>query len=231
MDPILANDPDSEAGLGEEWADDRSGPLKGLRNLFNPLPWKPPDAGVTTSTDMSTVAGDIGSARLLSSEAEALFAFRREQALRAEARATTLQGSVGIAVGLVLTGTAFLLDPTKVADRGWRLALTVVVAALLACLAMAGYLATRATVKLLPYWKPTSKAAIARAGMTDVGAYRNRALSLLRMSEANSYFSNFKITQVNAAGLWYRGALGCFAALSLLLMIYAAVGPIPSAGT
>jgi hypothetical protein len=49
-------------------------------------------------------------------------------------------------VGLVLTGTAFLLDPTKVADRGWRLALTVVIAALLTSLAMAGYLARLAHV-------------------------------------------------------------------------------------
>jgi hypothetical protein len=56
--------------------------------------------------------------------------------------------------------------------------------------------------------------------MRNVDAYRDRALSLLRMWDANSYFSNFKITQVNVAGLWYRGPLGCFAALSLLLMIY-----------
>jgi hypothetical protein len=211
------------------WADDRSGPLKALRDLVNPLPWRGRDPNLPARLEQ-TVPGNIDSARFLLSEAEALFDTRRDQALRAEARATTLQGSVGIALGLVLTGTAFLLDPTKVADRGWRLALTVVIAALLTCLAMAGYLATRATVKLLRYIRPGPEAALARATMNDVEAHRDRALSLLISYEENGYFSSFKIKQIHAAGLWYRDALGCFAALSLLLLIYAGVGPIPGAG-
>ena len=61
-----------------------------------------------------------------------------EQALRAETRATTLQASAGVAIGLALTGAAFLVDPTKVSDRYWRLAPTIVFAALRAC-GLSGY--------------------------------------------------------------------------------------------
>jgi hypothetical protein len=39
------------------------------------------------------------------------------------------------------------------------------------------------------------------------------------------YFSAFKIKQVKIAGLWFRGALACFAVLSVLLMAYAVAGP------
>jgi hypothetical protein len=63
-------------------------------------------------------------------EAEGLYAARRDQVIRAEARASTLQASAGVAIGLALTGAAFLVDPTKVANRQWRIALTVVFVAL-----------------------------------------------------------------------------------------------------
>ena len=98
-------------------------------------------------------------------EAEALFAARRDQVVRAEARATTLQASTGVAIGLALTGAAFLVDPTKVANRDWRIALTVALVALLACLGMAGYLANRATAKILTWYGPRVKDIVGRADM------------------------------------------------------------------
>jgi hypothetical protein len=161
-------------------------------------------------------------------EAEGLFAARRDQALRAEARATTLQASAGIAIGLVLTGSAFLIDPTKVADRPWRLVLTAVLAALLGCLAMAGYLANRATTKILSYAAPSPGAVLARAA-TEADPRHKRAIYLLIATNQNFYFSNFKIQQVKMAGFWFRAALACFGVFSLLLMIYAALGPLPHA--
>jgi hypothetical protein len=125
-------------------------------------------------------------------DAEALFLARRDQGLRAEARATTLQASAGIAIGLAFTGAAFLLDPNKVADRGWRIALTVFLAALLGCLGMTGYLATRATVVLLGYREADAGEIVSRASRPDLEASGLRAISLRRLAEDNYYFSQFK---------------------------------------
>ncbi len=160
-------------------------------------------------------------------EAEALFAARRDQVIRAEARATTLQASAGVAIGLALTGAAFLVDPTKVADRAWRIVLTVVFVALLACLGMAGYLANRATAKILTYYGPRISDIVKRANMPIAEACWSRAVVLLKYYEWNRYFSNFKIQQVKIAGLWFRAALVCFALLSVLLAAYTMFGSAP----
>jgi hypothetical protein len=169
------------------------------------------------------------SARLFLAEAEALFAARRDQVVRAEARATTLQASAGVAIGLALTGAAFLVDPTKVADRAWRFALTIVFVALLACLGMAGYLANRATAKILTYYGPRISDVVERAHMPISDACWSRGVALLKYYEWNRYFSNFKIQQVKVAGLWFRAALTCFAALSVLLAAYTLFGSVPHA--
>jgi hypothetical protein len=160
-------------------------------------------------------------------EAEALFAARRDQVVRAEARATTLQASAGVAIGLALTGAAFLLDPTKVASRPWRIALTVVLAGLLGCLGMAGYLANRATAKILTWYGPRISEIVNRAEMPVAEACWARAIALLRCYEWNRYFSNFKIEQVKVAGLWFRAALACFAFLAVLLAAYTMLGSAP----
>jgi hypothetical protein len=166
---------------------------------------------------------------LLLAEAEDLYAARLAQAHRAETRATTLQASAGIAIGLVLTGAAFLIDPAKVADRQWRIALTVVLALALFCLGIAGYLASRATAKVLGFCVPTPDDVQMRASMTEAQANRHRAVQLLKHYNCNFYFSHFKIKHVQVAGLWFRAALSWFAVLSILLMIYTAFGPIPEA--
>lgn len=90
-----------------------------------------------------------------------------------------------MATGLVLTGAAFLLDPTKIADRPWRLALTIVLAALLASLGMAGYLANRATAKILTYWAPSPKRVLQRATLRTPDARRQRAFDLLKYTNEN----------------------------------------------
>jgi hypothetical protein len=210
----------------ERWAEDRSGPLQAVRDAFAP---RPTHQDQSWSEPADARAGDLTpeSARLLLHEAEALFAARRDQALRAESRATTLQASAGVAVGLALTGAAFLIDPTKVADRPWRLALTVVLALMLCCLGMAGYLANRASAKLLNYWQPSPSQIVRRASEPEPQSSRDRALSLLECYAGNYYFVRFKIKHVAVAGLWFRAALACFAALSILLMLYTACGPLP----
>jgi hypothetical protein len=162
-------------------------------------------------------------------EAEALYAARRDQVVRAEARATTLQASAGIAIGLALTGAAFLVDPSKVASRDWRIALAVVLVALLACLGMAGYLANRATATILTWYGPRVGDIFHRAEMPIAEACWSRAVALLNNYEWDRYFSNFKILHVKVAGLWFRAALVCFGLLSVLLAAYTMVGSVPRA--
>jgi hypothetical protein len=106
--------------------------------------------------------------------------------------------------------------------------LTVFLAALLFCLGMAGYLANRATAKLFTYRQPSPKQVLGRAGMSEAQAQWERGVALLDFVGKNTYFSAFKIHQVRVAGLWFRGALACFAALAVLLVVYAAIGPIPA---
>ena len=160
-------------------------------------------------------------------EAEGLYAARRDQVIRAEARATTLQASAGVAIGLALTGAAFLVDPTKVANREWRIALTVVLVALLTCLGMAGYLANRATAKILTWYGPRVSDIVDRVDMPIAEACWRRAVALLKCYEWDRYFSNFKILHVKIAGLWFRAALACFALLAVLLAAYTISGPVP----
>jgi hypothetical protein len=197
----------------------------GFEDLLSPRPKQGPHRQALPSSPPQHLSE--ASARFLLAEAEALFAARRDQVIRAEARATTLQASAGVAIGLALTGAAFLVDPTKVADRPWRIALTVVFVALLGCLAMAGYLANRATAKILTYYGPRISDIVSRAEMPVAEACWSRAVALLRYYEWNRYFSNFKIQQVKVAGLWFRAALVCFALLSLLLAAYTMVGSLP----
>lgn len=205
------------------WADQRKGHLKLLRDLCNPRPWQPdPTEELSVPSQL-----EAPSAQFLLEEAEGVFAERRDQALRAEARATTLQAAAGIAIGLALTGAAFLVDPMKVSDRYWRLGLTVVFAALLLCLGMAGYLANQATAKLLTYARISPSSVLLRAGMAHEEACRDRAAMLLVSARENLYFSVYKIKQVKVAGLWFRGALACFATLSVVLSFYVALGPVP----
>jgi hypothetical protein len=200
-------------------------------DLVSPRPWKPdrvPTADPVPTID-AVSAWDLSdeSSQMLLAEAEAMFVARREQAVRAETRATTLQASAGIAIGLALTGAAFLVDPTKVADRPWRIALAVVFAMLLLCLGMAGYLANRATTRLLTFNAPEPPEMLRRASMKPIDAAWSRSLDLLRFRDENLYFIAFKIKNVKVASLWFRGALASFALLAGLLAVYAIAGPIP----
>src|SRR5438105_2311514 len=58
---------------------------------------------------------------LLMDDAEQLYAGRAEWNSNSEARAVSLLGAVGIAAGLTLTKTSFLLDPKNITDRPWRI--------------------------------------------------------------------------------------------------------------
>lgn len=81
--------PPSAEVVKRRWAEDRTGGLKRLRNAFAPLPSR---AGAPGELRVDDVPAKLEEAAitLLTAEAEVLFIARRDQALRAEARATTL---------------------------------------------------------------------------------------------------------------------------------------------
>jgi hypothetical protein len=209
----------------QPWECERCGRFKSFRNWFSPLPKLDEREPASLTEVPSHLNPRI--APLLLKEAEDLSAARLDQAWRAEARATTLQAAAGIAIGLAFTGAAFLIDPDKVADQFWRVAFSVVLALVLCCLGMAGYLASRATARGLAYCVPTPEDIRKRSSMTELVASRDRAVQLLEHYKCNYYFSHFKIEHVKFAGYWFRAGLGWFAALSILLLIYTAVGPVP----
>jgi hypothetical protein len=72
---------------------------------------------------------------------------------------------------------------------------------------MAGYLANRATAKILTWYGPRLSHIVDRAHMPIAEACWRRAVALLNCYEWDRYFSNFKILHVKVAGLWFRAAL------------------------
>ena len=68
----------------------------------------------------------------------------------AESRATSLQSTVSIAASLVVAGGALLVDPTKIDDRGWRIALLIALGMTLLCLIGCAWRALAVTGRDVP---------------------------------------------------------------------------------
>ena len=120
------------------YSDSRRGFGARIGALLRPLPDRPGWELTTRVTIDSIVPKELeaAQAQALLSEAQELYATRRERAQSAESRAATLQGAVGVAAGLILTGANFVIDPARVADRTWRVILAGCLAALLLCLVL-----------------------------------------------------------------------------------------------
>lgn len=80
-------------------------------------------------------------------EARAIYDHREARLARVEARATTLRGTVSVAVPLTLAAAALILDPNKVEDVGWRTAMAVLALLLVGALVVTGWYAARAALK------------------------------------------------------------------------------------
>lgn len=123
---------------------------RGLRQWVKPLPNRPKLMPLTRDEIESKLprqmSPEIASGVL--EEAAGVVARRDERIATAEAKATTLLGTVAIAASLIIAGSGLILDPGKVADA-WRRVLMLIVLALLICLLMCGYTASRALLQVL----------------------------------------------------------------------------------
>jgi hypothetical protein len=128
---------------------------------------------------------------------------------------------------LVLTGANFVLDPTRVSDRAWRIVLALCLVALLMCFVLSGWLAARANFKFFTWVRPQSAPIIRRAAQDIAQSERERAIDLMGHANANYYVAAYKLVQLEAAGRWFRGALSMLGVLTVLLAIYVSFGSVP----
>jgi uncharacterized membrane protein len=167
-------------------------------------------------------------AQALLDEAQGVANRRAERVDQAEQKATTLLGTVAIAAGLVAAGAGFVLDPNKVTDESWRRVLMLAIVALLVCLLVCGYVASRALIKVFKWSRPQTREALTRAHGADAATVTlARAVDLLFRAGQNLYVADFKVDQIRVAWRWYRLAIAFLIVLALLLAIYALFGPGP----
>jgi hypothetical protein len=190
---------------------------------FSPLP-NAPTVGSPTREELEANVPDITKPEVaadLLKEAESVMTMRDARIASAEAKATTLMGTVAIAASLVVAGSGLILDPGKVAG-GWREALMGTAAALLFLLLMTGYIASRALMHVLTLSRPQVRHAWRRALLGDsIEGQRALAIDLMARAGENRYVADYKLAQVRIAYRWYRLALVGFLVFGLTVAAYA----------
>jgi hypothetical protein len=203
--------PVSDKYRARTYAGDRR--LARLRQWFAPLPsrHKVPPLERPELRDTAAEIQPDNAAQLLE-EAKTVWDGRVERIRAAEAKATTLLGTVAIAASLVIAGSGLILDPSKVTDD-WRVVLMVVVALL----------------KVVWFSRPQVSQALQRAKETDpTDAQTSRAVDLMARAGQDLYVADYKVAQVRIAYRWYRLALLFFLILGVALAAYVLLGDLPA---
>jgi hypothetical protein len=204
------------------WHEDRRGVLKSMRDQFNPRPNAWTRRLLQRDEVSDAIPADINADRMkrLLDEAQDIFDTGQADVVRAEGRATTLQGVVGIAMGLSVSGAGLILNSDVLTRPAWQLTMTAGLAALLFCLGMCGFVASRASSRLLPWNRPSRTGALRRAAKSSMEADRDLAAELIFFAARNEYAHAYKLKQVEVAGRWFRAALGAFGLLAGILTLY-----------
>jgi hypothetical protein len=168
---------------------------------------------------------DLERAQAILSEAQAGFDRMQDRIDGAERRATTLQGSSAIAASLALTGSALLIDPSKIHGVGWRLGLGVVLAFVTLAFVLCAYRATLASTKVHVWFVPTDRDLLKRASQDVSQAQTERAAELLHAIGRNMPIARWKIAMMRASAEWLARALLGLLLVALLAVVYIAAGP------
>jgi hypothetical protein len=211
------------------WAGDHSKLGRWLQKEFQPLPR--PESSLLRRNEIEQQIPEglqPAQADLLLADAERFYTGRREWATNSESRAVTLLGAVGIAAGLIVAGASFLLDPSNVSARAWRILLAICLGGVLLCFVLSGLIAARAVTKPWIWARPQLERILDRAKRETPASTRDRAIELLVLGSQNYYVAAFRSIQVVAAGRWFRRGLLALAALALLLTLYMIAAPLPS---
>jgi hypothetical protein len=219
----------------EKWRS-RNPALGRLQDWFWPRPTRPtpPEQAPLSKTQIRAELADQTlsqkEAEALLDEARAIYETRDARLARIEARATTLQATVGIATALMLAAASVVLDSNKVAE-GWRDVLAVVLVCLIACLVLSGWHATRATLKQFERDRLRSRDAVERPRHTDgyCEQQKSRAIDLLAAANENAYIDFRRTALLAAARRWFFGALALILGVAVLFGVYSLFGDLPAA--
>jgi hypothetical protein len=219
--------PAAKRARRRKYEDDRTALM--LRQLFSPLPKRPGIAPLDREALRKRAADvPLEAAEQLLDEAKTVWGARQERIQSAEAKATTLLGTVAIAASLIIAGAGLILDPARVAD-GWREVLMVLVLLLLGCLLMCGAMASRALLSVFTISRAQVRQAFVRAKDKDPrNVQRARAVDLMARAGENLYVADYKLMSVRIAHRWYQLALIFFIALGVALAAYVLSGDLPA---
>ncbi len=155
-------------------------------------------------------------------EAQAIFEETSNRVESTERRATTLQGTVSIAAFLLVAGAGLLLDPSRITDRSWRIALIALLATVLASLIACAWRALAVTGRMFEHEQPGPERIFVRAKMPGLAAQAFRAAELLRASAVANEIAAVKVGLLRASASWLRLALVMLAFFLAALVIYVA---------
>jgi hypothetical protein len=218
---------DRDKPQGREYYEQRRRP-RWLGQCFFPLPRKE-DVEVKLVSEKevrSTLkgAGDaVKTAAGLLDRAERVQSSREERERAAEARATTLLGTVSIAASLVIAGAGLILDDQKVTGD-WSEWMMAIVALLLFFLLVCGFTASRAVLKvrIQVEYQPRIRHALEWARNPDASEVRvKRVMDLVTRADDTLYVAEYKRAQLKVAYYWYRAALLSFGLLGIVFLAYA----------
>jgi hypothetical protein len=204
-----------------------------LQDWFAPRPVSPEpgDEPLTAeSISLPEMSRDLAEASLI--EARSIYEQRNARLARVEARATTLQATVGIAATLSVAAAALVLDGKRVPDP-WSNYLAVVIALVVVALVMCGWFAVRATLARTERARQHSRRMLERfddAGvpqdkpgidMQVVTHIRRQIEDLLIAANRNRHLDMERTALLAAARRWYQVALGLLVVLVVLFAVYA----------
>jgi hypothetical protein len=181
----------------------------------------PQDFNEPLSELVSSLSTDDGvTATAILDEAQSIFDETLSRIESAERRATTLQGTVAIAASLVVAGAGLMLDPSKVAGRGWRIVLVIILAGFVGSLIGCAWRALAVTGRMFEFEQPGSERIHLRAKEIGPHARTFRAAELLRAAGVASEIGAVKVGLLRSAAWWLRLALSILGAFVIALAIY-----------
>ncbi len=163
---------------------------------------------------------DPAAADALLSDAKELYERIAKTTASIEARAMTLQGAVAIALTLALAAGGLLLDRTRIASDGWRIALAVALTLTAAAFIISGLRALGASSKTHPWASPAYELIFDHAKMSLAGAQRARTAAYLKSVGLNNRIVSWKAGYLNAAVFWFTVALALLFASVVMLLVF-----------
>jgi len=142
-----------------------------------------------------------------------------------ERRATTLIGAVAVAASLTVAGGSLLVDPARIRDTWWRVALSLLLLLVVLAFVMSGWRAVQALSRVHKWTYPNDEDILKHRDLGLARARGARAVALLRSAGANEPIARWKVAHLSAATWWFLKALVLLVGTAVVLLAYAIFGP------